>query len=374
MIEVVKRAPPEKKVIVAGCLPLISYERLRRSVRFDGLVGPAFGPRIVDVVRRVLAGETVIALENALRAKPSLSLPRVRKNSTVSLIPISYGCLGKCSYCCVVFARGCLRSYPVEEIVNKVECDLAAGVKEFWITSQDTGCYGRDIGTNLSTLVNSICTVPGDFRVRVGMMTPNYAADIMDELVKAFGNTKVFKFLHLPVQSGDNEVLKRMNRRYTVQEFKAILNEFNAAFHKISLSTDVICGFPGEKTEAFAQTLQLIEEVRPDIVNVSKFFARPGTPAAAMTEGLVSQTEIKRRSSAITRLAKQVSLNRNQQWIDWKGEVRIDEKGKVAGSWIGRNFAYKPIVVESNADLLGKSLTIRVVAAFNTYLKGVIAQ
>jgi threonylcarbamoyladenosine tRNA methylthiotransferase CDKAL1 len=374
MIELMKRAPPEKKVIVAGCLPLTSYNRLQKAVRFDAVVGPAFGSGIVDVVKRVLAGEKVVALENALHAKPLLGLPRLRRNRVVSLVPVSYGCLGACAYCCVVFARGRLRSYSTGEIVEKVKCDLASGAREFWFTSQDTACYGRDLGTNLAALLKSVCAIPGDFRVRVGMMTPNFAMDLLDELVEAFRDEKVFKFLHLPVQSGNNYVLKSMNRCYTVQEFKAIVDAFRAAFPEVTLATDVICGFPGETKEAFDSTLQLIRKVKPDIVNISKFFARPKTPAAALAEGLVAQTEIKRRSAAMAVLANQVSLERNRRWIGWKGTILVDEKGKVAGSWIGRNFAYKPVTVKSTSDLLGKTLQVKIAEAFNTYLAGTIAE
>jgi threonylcarbamoyladenosine tRNA methylthiotransferase CDKAL1 len=374
MIDLIRRAPTEKKVVVAGCLPLTSYDRLRKAVRFDGVVGPAAGTRIVDVVRRVLAGEKVVALEDALRAKPLLCLPRSRRNSVVSLVPVGYGCLGSCAYCCVVFARGRLRSYSIGEIVEKVKCDLASGVKEFWLTSQDMGCYGRDLGTNLAALLRSVCAVSGDFRVRVGMMTPNFALDMLPELVDAFKDAKVFKFLHLPVQSGDDTVLRSMNRCYSVNEFRMVVDAFRAAFPEVTLATDVICGFPGETKEAFDKTLQLINETKPDVVNVSKFFARPGTAAASLTDGLVAQDEIKRRSAAMARLTKQLSLERNQRWIGWSGEILVDEKGKVSGSWIGRNFAYKPVVVKSRSDLFGRVLEVKVVKAFNTYLEVTMAE
>ena len=372
VIEALKRAPRDKKLIVAGCLPLINFERLRREVRFDGAVGPAFGDEIVDVVRRVVEGEKVVALEDALTAKPRLSLPQLRSNPVVSVLPVSYGCLGSCAYCCVVFARGRLRSYNITAIIERVRKDLAAGAKEFWVTSQDTACYGRDIGTNLAALLKALCVVEGDFQVRVGMMTPNLVTAILDDLIEAFKSRKVFKFLHLPMQSGDDQVLRLMQRFYTVQDFREIVDTFRTAFHEVTLATDIICGFPGETREAFENTLKLIGEVKPDIVNVSKFFARPGTAAVEMCDAVVEPTEIKRRSTEAAKLAKRSSLERNQRWIGWSGEVRVDEKGKVPGSWIGRNFAYKPITVKGSADLLGKKLQVKVVKAFSTYLAGTV--
>jgi tRNA A37 methylthiotransferase MiaB len=206
------------------------------------------------------------------------------------------------------------------------------------------------------------------------MMTPNNVMDILDELVEAFRDKHVFKFIHLPVQSGDDEILKRMRRFYTVNEFKTIVDAFRVSFPEITLSTDVICGFPSESEEAFDRTLQLIDEVRPDIVNVSKFAARPRTAAARMEENFAPVTEIKHRSGRAAKLAKKVALEQNQRWIGWTGEVLVDEVGKISGSWVGRNFAYKPITVKSSAGLLGKKLFVGVVKAFPTYLEGKIVQ
>lgn len=372
MIEALRRVPPGKKVIVAGCLPLINFERLQREARFDGAVGPAAGRKIVEVVERVLEGRNGIMLADSLEAMPLLEFPRVKSSSVLSVLPVSYGCLGMCAYCCVVFARGRLRSYPVDALAARVQRDAAAGVKEFWVTSQDTACYGRDIGANLAVLLKAICMVDGDFRVRVGMMTPNRVADILAEIIEAFKSPKVFKFVHLPVQSGDDDVLKRMRRGYTVKDFKEIIATFRTAFPEITVATDVICGFPGETREAFENTLKLIAEVKPDIVNVSKFFPRPKTAAAAMQEDFVDANEVKWRSAEAAKLVKRIALERNQCWIGWTGEVLIDEKGKVPGSWIGRNFAYKPVVIKSQENLLGKMQRVKVVKAFSTHLMGTL--
>ena len=376
MIEILKRVSAGKKLIVAGCLPLINFERLSKEVRFDGVTGPAVGNRIIHVVKRVFNGDMVVALEGASNAKPSLNLPRLRLNPVVGIIPINYGCLGSCAYCCVVFARGHLRSYSIEEIMERVEKNLATGVREFWLTSQDTACYGRDLGTNLAELLEALCSVKGDFKIRVGMMTPNVVKPILEDLVQAFKCEKVFKFVHLPVQSGDEQVLKRMHRFYSIEDFKRIVNAFRASFPEIAIATDVICGFPSESEEAFEKTLRLIENVKPDVVNVSKFFARPRTVAAEMQKEFVPFSEIKRRSGVAAELARKMAFEKNRRWVGWTGEVLIDEVGKVHGSWIGRNFAYKPIVLKNLdfGDLLGKTLRVRVVKAFATYLEGEIIE
>ncbi len=369
IIDDLKHAPTDKKIVVSGCLPKISFERLLREVHFDGAVGPAVGGEIVNVVKRVLAGEKVVDLDS-VKEKPLLSLPRQTANPVISIVPINFGCLGSCSYCCVVFARGHLRSYSIKEIVERVKSDYVAGVREFWLTSQDTASYGRELYIDLADLLSEIGRLQGDFRVRVGMMTPNLVTEMQTRLITAFDNPKIFKFLHLPVQSGDDTVLQHMRRFYTAAEFKGIVDTFRGEFSQLTLATDVIVGFPGETKEAFENTLKLLEEVKPDIVNVSKFFARPKTVAARMKECVVEKEEIKRRSTVASELAKRLSAERNLRWVGWSGEVFVDEKGKVEGSWIGRNFAYKPIVIKSNDKLLGKTLQVKVVEALGTYLKG----
>ena len=146
-----------------------------------------------------------------------------------------------------------------------------------------------------------------------------------------------------------------MRRFYTAAEFKESVQAFRTAFPDLTLATDIIVGFPGETEEAFQNTLQLLREVKPDVTNVSKFFARPKTAAAQMKEGKVALEEIKRRSTLTAVLVKQLSAERNKLWRGWSGEILVDEVGKVEGSWVGRNFAYKPVVVESKEICWAKS-------------------
>jgi len=372
IIDAMKRAPKDKKLIVTGCLPIVSFERLQREVHFNGAVGPSVGKTIIDIVSRVLAGEKVVELAS-LNCKPELDLPRVKSNPIISIIPVNYGCLGSCSYCCVVFARGHLRSYSIKDVTERVQRDFAAGAKEFWVTSQDTACYGRDLHTNLAELLETLGSLTGDFKVRVGMMTPNMITDMQNRLVEAFESDKLFKFLHLPVQSGDDETLKRMRRFYTAMEFKRIVVDFRAKFPDLTLATDIIVGFPGETEEAFENTLNMLKEVKPDVVNVSKFFARPKTGAAKIQESLVERDEIKRRSTVAAELTKQISFERNKRWVGWVGEMLVDEKGKMEDSWVGRNFAYKPIAIKSTDNLMGKTLKVKVLEATTTYLKAELA-
>jgi len=374
MIEVLKRAADTKKqwLIVTGCLPLINFERLEAEVEFDAVLGPSCATSIAEAVHRVVNKERVVWLNRSAESKPCLDLPRRPSNPVVSIVPVAYGCLGSCSYCCVVLARGRLCSSGIDEVVRRVRLDLDVGVEEVWLTGQDMACYGKDIGVNVADLLRAVCELDGEFWVRVGMMTPNFVLDMLPELLEAFKNEHVFKFVHLPVQSGDDEVLRGMNRHYSVGDFKRIVDVFRRAIPGITVATDVICGFPGENAEAFERTLRLIDDVKPDIVNVSKFFARPKTLAEKMNPK-VAPLEVKKRSERMTSLVRNISLEKNRAWVNWKGRILVDERGKQPDSFIGRNFAYKPVVVKSgDRSLFGRFVDVRVVRAFQTYLEAEI--
>lgn len=362
MISLLKKAPKDKKLIVTGCLPLINFERLKSEIDFDAALGPSPGNGIVDALERVKRGQNIIDLRNDL--KPPCLLPKTFRNRVISIVPVSYGCLGNCSYCCVRYARGKLRSYTVEEVLARIKRDLNLGAKEVWLSSQDIGTYGRDIGENLAGLLNRITELKGEFYIRVGMMNPNSVLEIMDELVEAYMDPKIFKFLHVPVQSGDDEVLRKMNRLYTVDDFKNVVRSFRKRMTRITLSTDIICGFPGESEEAFEGSLRLFKEVEPDVLNLSKFSVRPMTSAKNIVQ--IPQRIIKERSKKLGKKHKEIALRKNGKWLNWKGPIIIDEYKK--GAWIGRNFAYKPITLKTEEELEGTVKTIQVKQAYPTYL------
>lgn len=373
-IEILKkaRARRDKRLVVTGCLPLVNFERVKTEVEFDGVLGPNCSNHIVEAVEKVINNERIFWLNEKAGTTSFLDLPRRAANPVISIVPVAQGCLGSCSYCCVVFARGPLRSCSVEEVVARVKRDLDSGAKEVWLTGQDMACFGRDIGVNIVDLLETVCEIEGEFWIRVGMMTPNLALGMLPELVEVFQNKHVFKFVHLPVQSGDDEVLKRMNRRYSVEDFKKITEAFKADVPDITLATDVICGFPGESAEAFEHTLRLIEDVKPDVVNVSKFFPRPKTQAEKMTPK-VPPWEVSARSKRIAGLVKKISSEKNSAWMQWKGRALLDERGKKPNSLIGRNFAYKPIVVETeDQSLLGGFVNVQVTKTLQTYLEAEI--
>lgn len=355
-----------KPLIVSGCLPKINLPAIYKAVSSFSV---ALDPYSVDrIIEAAIAAEKGERNKLFFSEKPGIKLlqPKIRLSEPIEIVQISEGCAGACTFCCVRFARGGLLSYPKDLVAKRISRAVQGGAREIWITSQDTGAYGLDVGTDLAELLKDCCRVEGDFLIRVGMMNPNHVSRILEHLARAYKDSKVFKFLHLPVQSGDNEVLKRMNRSYSVEDFERIVSTFRKTIPEITLSTDVICGFPAETEGAFEKTIQLVRRVKPDIINVSRFFPRPNTPAESMNQLPIE--EVKRRSQHLSGIAKEISHKRNKHWLDWTGRVLIDEKGR-GDTWVGRNIAYKPIVVKSREHLLGRFIAVRVDEAFPTYLK-----
>jgi MiaB-like tRNA modifying enzyme len=281
-------------------MPKIEQRLIEKLNPQASLVGPDSIEKIVDVTRVTLEGRKIIFTEDL--KKPKLCLPRERKNPSIGIIEISNGCLSNCSYCCVKFARGKLFSYPVEKIVEEARQAVKNGCKELWITSQDNSCYGKDIDSSLPELLKEICKIEGEFSVRVGMMNPLYAKNILDELIEVSKDEKIIKFLHLPVQSGSDKILKLMNRGYVVKDFVEIVEKFRKEIPDLFLSTDVIVGFPGETEEDFQKTVELMRKIKPSKINISKFGARPMTEAAKMKQ--LDNKTINERSKLLHELVK----------------------------------------------------------------------
>jgi MiaB-like tRNA modifying enzyme len=334
-----------KPLVVAGCLPKADRAKVEALNSSASLLGPHSIENVPVVVGSALAGNRLVALEDSSSDK--INIPRVRLNPAVSIVEIASGCLSECTFCQTKIAKGWLRSYRIGDIVRQIKTDLEAGCREVWLASTDNGCYGKDMGTDLVELLRACCSIEGDFKIRLGMMNPMYLPGMLDRMISVFhGNDKLFKFLHVPVESGSERVLRKMKRGHTARTFLDAVQAFRNKISEMTISTDVIVGFPSETEEEFEETLYFIERVEPDIVNISRYGARPGTEAAKWKGMRVSSQVTKERSERLHAIAKRIAKKRNSLWQGWQGEIIVDEMGKVVQ---GRNYAYKPVVL-SNAD------------------------
>jgi len=247
-----------KKIIVTGCL----------AKTFD------FKKEFPDVIVKDLVLE-------------KLGCGVIRRDKDIAIIQISQGCLNKCTYCATRLAKGNLVSYSVDKIKKEFERAVIDGCRRVYLTSQDNGCYGKDIGTNLPELLRELVKVEGDYRIRVGMMHPGHVVKFVDDLIEVYQSPKIQKFIHISVQSGSDSVLKKMRRGHSVADFKKIVSKFRVAFPRSefpdsTIATDIIVGYPSESESDFEKTVELVEEVKPEVLNVSGFSSRAGTVAAKL--------------------------------------------------------------------------------------------
>ena len=355
-----------KPLVVAGCLPKAERHTVEKFAQNASLMGPNSIGKTLQVIETTLNGSKVVALEDTDVSK--VGIPKVRLNPAVGIVEIANGCMSECTFCQTKLAKGDLKSYRIGDITRQIKRELTDGCKEVWLSSTDNGCYGLDIGEDLSSLIDQVVQIPEDFRIRVGMMNPMFMPRIRDNLLKSFENDKVFRFLHVPVQSGSNDVLNNMKRGHTVETFKDVVRKFRTKFGPFTISTDIIIGYPTETQENFEETIDLLKETTPDIVNISRYSRRPGTVAAEMPQ--IDVTEVKRRSKQTTELINRISLGNNKKWVGWEGDVLFDEN--LDGQVKGRNFAYKPIFVNEVVEI-GQICTIKVVDATIHSLIGEIA-
>lgn len=250
-----------KCVVVAGCVP----QAAPKLPYLQGLsvIGVQQIDRVVEVVEETLKGNSVQLLGSKREGKKklggaSLQLPKIRRNPLIEIIAINTGCLNQCTYCKTKHARGALGSYPVEEIVGRAKQAFEEGVREIWLTSEDTGAYGRDIGESLPRLLYELVEViPEGCMLRLGMTNPPYILEHLEDMAKILSHPRVYSFLHVPVQSGSDYVLTDMKREYFIEDFKRVVDFLRDKVPGITIATDIICGFPTE-TEDWKSTSFLV--------------------------------------------------------------------------------------------------------------------
>jgi len=355
-----------KPMIVAGCMPKTSKETILHINQRASLLGPNSIDRVREVAERTLKGERV---EELTETYNKLLQPRLLRNPVVGVVQIASGCLSACSFCQVKIARGRLKSFDEALILEEIVRLVKRGCREIWLTSQDNGCYGKDRGSSLADLLDKIAKLDGCFKVRVGMMNPTHIIDDIFRIVDVLREERFFKFLHIPMQSGCNDVLSHMKRGYTRDDFIRIVNEARRMIPAVTLSTDVIVGYPTEREECFKETMSLLQQVKPDVVNISRFSPRPGTRAALLPQ--LPPSVVKQRSATLHNLVKLISLERNRCWLGWRGEALVDEG--VKGAKVARNPYYKPILLYDGVEL-GSYVEVEVKNVTAACLRGVLCQ
>ncbi|WP_202320727.1 tRNA (N(6)-L-threonylcarbamoyladenosine(37)-C(2))-methylthiotransferase [Archaeoglobus neptunius] len=351
-----------KKVVLAGCLTRISDMAVKLS---DSAISPDNIDRVVDAVFASLDGGCSFIDRRVVDKSRFCRVKKRKKENAIAIISISEGCTGACSFCATKFARGRLRSFSLDGIVEEVERIVKEGYREIQLTSQDTGAYGLDKGKfMLPELLERISSVKGDFRVRVGMMNPQHAVKILDDLINAFSSEKIYKFLHIPVQSGDNSVLQHMNRGHTVEDYVEVVEAFRKSFDDVLVSTDIIVGYPAETEDAFWKSYELLRETRPDIVNITRFSPRKGTPAAKCRDipGWIK----KERSRKLTELVREIGLENNRRFLGKRLKVLVTKKGK-DNTVLARTNSYRAVITQGN---VGEFRDVEITDCRFNYLKG----
>ena len=333
----------KSRVRVMGCLPPVS-------------AGTLEGGNI----------ETLKPLETRSFYSGDLDGIDLREPSIFDGIPINQGCTGSCNFCISRVARGKLLSRNPEKIVEQVRMQLARGIGEVRISSLDTAAYGKDISFRLPGLVNRITSLQGNFRLRVGMMEPKNTFEILDDLIDAYSSSRVFKFLHLPVQSGDDRILDSMNREYDAGTFYKIVEAYRRNFPDSTLSTDIISGYPGDDEESFENTLRLIERTRPEVINITRFSPRQFT--RDFERKTPESNLVKRWTSEYSKLHRSLTSSIFQSHIGSLKEIFTTERVK-EGTTLGRDSAYRPVVLPGNLPLYS-TFEAEIVDSTDNYLIG----
>lgn len=359
-----------KHVVVAGCVS----QSAPKSEYLAGIsiVGVQQIDRVVEVVEETLKGYVVRLLGQRKDGKKkmggaSLSLPKIRKNPLVEIIAISTGCLNQCTYCKTKHARGELGSYPVHEIVSRAQEAFCEGVKEIWLTSEDTGAYGRDIGSNLPELLRQLLSViPDGCRLRLGMTNPPYIKEHMEAIAEIYQNDKIYSFLHMPVQSGSNSVLQDMKREYYREDFEEIVDFLKDRVPGINVATDIICGFPTESETDFADTVELVRKYQFASLFINQFYPRPNTPAAKLKR--IATQVVKGRSRQLTQLFESYYPYTGREGIIY--DVLVTEESTDKRYWVGHNRFYEQILLPKDETLLGKMVQVRITKTGKHFMIG----
>lgn len=368
LLHKIKEAHPTALILLTGCIPQEFAKQLITEPENISLLNLDILRKEPELLDQWLNGKRILG--NLKERSPRFFAKGISQETPhIGILNISDGCLDACSFCSTKLVKGNHRSVPPEKILEEATRYLSQGCKELWLTGQDTSCYGFDIGTNLAQLAGQILSEnSGDYKIRLGMGNPRHLEHYLGEMLSVYEDERVYKFIHLPVQSGSDLVLKKMGRRHDVQTFRTLAQAFTNKFSYFTLSTDIIVGFPGETEKDFEDTCSLIEELRPTICNITRFVPRAGTLAAKFSEK-VSGKEQHHRSAALSALFQKIALQNNQKRVGQISRVLTEKKGHRNGTYIARDEAYRPVALQGNYAP-GKWLDVEIDSAETFALRG----
>jgi MiaB-like tRNA modifying enzyme len=352
-----------KPIILTGCMPDVRKPEGKNLY----LLSNHQIKNISKLIKKII--DSNYNEKEFLITKPEIKLNLAKSNEIkkIGITQILEGCLGECSYCITRFAKGKLFSYPEEEIIKNIETDLKQGCKEIWITSQDNASYNLDNKKHdLPKLLNKILALNYNFRLRLGMMNPNNILPILDELIEIYKNEKMYQYLHIPVQSASNKILKDMNRYYKVEDFLKIIKKFKKEIPSITIATDIIVAYPEESEKDFQETFSLIEEIQPEQLNVSKFWPIKGTKAALLPQ--ISAEVSKDRAEELMNLFNRIIKEKNEKLIDSVQSCLVYDSFN--NNYLARTKSYKLVLVKSIKNILGKLVKVRIVKQERNHLVG----
>jgi len=357
-----KRQRPEVPVVLTGCMVTNQQEKLKAQFPHVDLF---FNPSDFDKLQEVVP--ELGDLDDDLAQLPHYYVPEVGSSGTTAFVPIIYGCNFLCSYCIVPYRRGKERSRPMNEIVREVEGLVATGVRDVTLLGQTVNAYGHDLEERrgLEDLLKAVDAIPGLDRLRFLTSHPKYMSN---EIIDAMADlASVCEHMNLPVQAGDNEVLRRMRRTYTSDAWQERIAYTRERMPDVTIATDIIVGFPGETDEQFQNTYDLLEQIECDKVHVAMYSPRPGT-LSARWEDDIPHEEKQRRHRAIEDLQERVCTKLNAKRLGQTLEVLVDTKAK--GRWTGRSRGNTLVHFGDNRELAGKLVDVKITRTSPWYLIG----
>ena len=345
----VKKRNPDKIVALMGCMVGASSKDLKkRFPHVDVFMRPQqYGP-LIDLLGQRMELDTEGCLVGLVPTNPDVN----------GFVPVIHGCDLMCTFCIIPFRRGRQISRPMAEIVSEVELMTRRGMREVTLLGQTVDAYGHDFGDSkdLSDLLRQVGSIHDLLRVRFLTSHPLFMSDRIIDAVAEIDS--VCEHINLPVQAGDDQVLSQMKRRYTLGEYRRLVDRIRARIPGVSISTDIIVGFPGETARQFRSTVDLLEELQFDKVHLAAYSSRPGTFAARKFPDDVPLVEKRGRMMELEKLQKEIQSRSNARFINQTVEVLVD--GNKNGKWKGRTRTDKLVFFEDNRELLGKLVNVRV--------------